>query len=50
LEVAGSYGASEDGELRTYLEGLIGGTPFDATDREGEDRITGKGKAKVESN
>jgi len=48
--VAGSHGASEDGELRTYLKGLISGTPFDVTDREWEDRITGKGKAKVESN
>jgi len=49
LDVPGTRGELEDEELRTYLKGLIGGAPFDVTGDNVEDKITGKRKAKIES-
>jgi len=47
-DVAGTHGVLEGEQPRTYLKGLIGGTPFDVTDGKLEDKITGKRKAKIE--
>ena len=47
--VAGTHGELEDEELRAYLKGLIGGTPFNVTDGKLEDKSTGKRKVKMGS-